>query len=168
MKGQDTPHGVSFPPSLPMLGRLLRPHLKSALCPPIQQLPPPATRHPLLGALRTGHPADLGHGGPATGSTGGHSICWVRANTCPSNAERWGSHRQAGEWPESSYSLRPGRNGPQKKGYWKQTGQAVENYGGRGLVMQEPGVGLGYCTSHQWQDKDNNLNNSSCYDLLAS
>lgn len=43
----------------------------------------------------------------------------------------------------------------------------MENYGGRGLVMQKPEVGLGYRTSHQWQDKDNNLNNSSCYDLLA-
>ena len=29
-------------------------------------------------------------------------------------------------------------------------------------------MGLGYRTSHWWQDKDNNLNNSSYYDLLAS
>lgn len=70
-----------------MLGRLLQPHLKSARRPPIQQLPPPATWHSLLGALKAGHPAGLGHGGPAVGPTEGHSICQVRASTYPSKAE---------------------------------------------------------------------------------
>lgn len=107
---------------------------------------------PTPGTLRAGHP-------PAVHSVSGGEIKqgppWlIQGSNGRGPAGRWGQGRGQGHPTKALVGTTP----------TIKTGALEADWGRPWRIVLEPEVGLGHYTSQQWQDKDDNLNNSSCYD----